>query len=95
MYKFSEIVDCIDLTSYFADKKGYRTGRPRYSLKIVLFAFMENGYVFLRQIEKLCRTDIRYMWLLDEMPAPTFSTIRNFISEYLTEQNENIFLDIN
>ncbi|MBQ9314497.1 MAG: transposase [Clostridia bacterium] len=99
VYSFSEIMDCIDLTPYFADKKGCKTGRPRYSytklLKIVLFAFMENGYVALRGIEKLCKTDIRYMWLLDDMPAPTFVTIGNFIKDCLTAKIEDIFLAIN
>ena len=60
VYSFSEIVDCIDLTSYFAEKKGCKTGRPRYSytklLKVVLFSFMENGYISLRKIEKSCKT---------------------------------------
>ena len=45
--------------------KGYKTGRQRYSytklLKILLFSFMENGYLSLRKIEKSCKTDIRYM----------------------------------
>lgn len=99
VYSFSEIVDCIDLTSYFADKKGCKTGRPRYSytklLKVVLFSFMENGYISLRKIEKSCKTDIRYMWLLDEMKAPTFVTIGNFIRECLTDTIEDIFLAIN
>ena len=67
VYSFCEIVDCIDLSKYFV-VKGYKTGRPRYSytklLKIVLFSFMENGYLSLRRIEKSCKTDIRYMWLL-------------------------------
>ena len=98
VYNFSEIIDCIDLTSYFADKKGCKTGRPRYSyeklLKVILFAFMENGYATLRQIEKLCKTDIRYMWLLDELPAPSFATIGNFISNCLTSKIEEIFKDI-
>lgn len=99
VYSFSEIVDCIDLTSLFADKKGCKTGRPRYSytklLKVILFSFMENGYLSLRQIEKSCKTDIRYMWLLDDMKAPSFATIGNFIRECLTEKIEDIFLEIN
>ena len=36
-------------------------------LKVILFAFMENGYESLRKIEKLCKTDIRFMWLLIEI----------------------------
>lgn len=40
---------------------------------------MENVYLSLRWIEKSCKTDIRYMWILDDMKAPTFVTIGNFI----------------
>lgn len=98
VYSFCEIVDCIDFNSYFA-KKGCKTGRPRYNrtnlLKVILFSFMENGYLSLRGIEKSCKTDIRYMWLLDDMKAPTFATIGNFIRDDLTDSIENIFLAIN
>ena len=98
VYSFCEIVDCIDFNSYFA-KKGCKTGRPRYNrtklLKVILFSFMENGYLSLRGIEKSCKTDIRYMWLLDDMKAPTFVTIGNFIKDDLTDSIENIFLAIN
>ena len=98
VYSFCEIVDSIDLSKFFV-VKGYKTGRPRYSytklLKVILFSFMENGYVSLRQIEKSCKTDIRYMWLLDEMKAPTFVTIGNFIRENLTNKIEEIFVEIN
>jgi len=98
VYSFSEIVDCIDFTKYFAVKER-KTGRPRYNsttmLKIVLFSFMENGYLSLRNIEKSCKTDIRYMWLLDGMEAPTFATFGNFIRDELTSSIEDIFLAIN
>ena len=98
VYSFCEIVDCIDLNSYFV-KKGYKTGRPRYNrtnlLKVILFSFMENGYLSLRGIEKSCKTDIRYMYLLDDMDAPSFATIGNFIREDLTNTIENIFIEIN
>lgn len=98
VYSFCEIIDSIDLTSYFT-LKGCKMGRPRYNqinlLKIILFSFMENGYLSLRGIEKSCKTDIRYMWLLDDMDAPSFATIGNFIRENLTNSIENIFLAIN
>lgn len=98
VYSFSEIVDSIDFTEYFAIKER-KTGRPRYNattmLKIVLFSFMENGYLSLRNIEKSCKTDIRYMWLLDEMEVPTFATFGNFIRDELTSSIEDIFLAIN
>lgn len=98
VYSFCEIVDCIDLNSYFA-KEGCKTGRPRYNhtnlLKVILFSFMENGYLSLRGIEKSCKTDIRYMYLLDDMKAPTFATIGNFIRKDLIDTIENIFIEIN
>ena len=95
VYSFCEIVDAIDLSQFFV-VEGYKTGRPRYSytklLKIILFSFMENGYFSLRKIEKSCKTDIRYMWLLDDMKAPSFATIGNFIRNNLTNTIENIFV---
>lgn len=49
----------------------------------------------LREIEKLCRTDIRYMYLLDDMKAPSFATFGNLIRNKLTASIEQIFVDIN
>ena len=98
VYSFSEIVDSIDFTSHFAVEES-KTGRPRYNptvmLKIILFSFMENGYLSLRNIEKSCKTDIRYMWLLDGMAAPSFATFGNFIRDELTDSVQDIFLAIN
>ena len=98
VYSFSEIMDSIDFTIYFSVKES-KTGRPKYNptimLKVILFSFMENGYLSLRKMEKSCKTDIRYMWLLDGMAAPSFATFGNFIREELTDSIENIFLAIN
>ena len=98
VYKFSEVMDSIDIKKYFAIRK-CRTGRKRYNaeilLKVVLFAFMENGYASVREIEKLCKTDIRFMWLLQDNPAPSFMTINNFMNECLSENISAIFNEIN
>lgn len=92
-------MDHIDLNQYFVEEKGHEMGRPRCDrtklLKIVLFAFMEYGYSGLRKLEHLCCVDIRYMWLLDGMPAPSFATFGNFIREELADKIEEIFLDMN
>ncbi len=98
VYSFSEVMDRIDLRRCLAVKES-RTGRPRYDairmLKIVLFSFMENGYLSLRAMEKSCRTDLRYLWLLDGMKAPTHATFGNFIQEELTDTVETIFRSVN
>ena len=99
VYTFCEVMDHIDLSKYFVEVKGYKTGRPRCDaeklLKVILFAFIEHGISSLRDIEKLCRTDIRYMYLLDEIKAPSFATFGNFIRNELTDTIEHIFTDIN
>ena len=99
VYTFTEVMDHIDLKKYFAEE-GYRgTGRPRCDcvkmLKVILFAFMEGGYESLRQLEKLCKTDIRYLWILDGMKAPSFATFGNFIREDLKGSIDQIFIEIN
>ena len=98
VYTFCEVMDHIDLSVYFVEK-GYKTGRPGCDehklLKVILFAFMENGICSLREIEKLCRNDIRYMYLLDSMKAPSFATFGNIIRNELTNSIEQIFRDVN
>lgn len=98
VYTFCEVMENIDLRKYLAVKES-RTGRKRYSpeilLKIILFAFMENGYVSTREIEKLCKTDIRFMYLLDEHPAPSHMTIDNFMNDVLSVSISDIFNEIN
>lgn len=98
VYTLCEVMDHIDLTRYFVEKD-CKIGRPRCDsdkmLKIILFTFMEHGISSLRNIEKLCRTDIRYMYLLDGMKAPSFATFSNFIRNELTTSIEQIFIDIN
>ena len=52
-------------------------------MKVILFAFMEHGYVSVREIEKLYKTDIRFM--LQDNPAPSHMTIDNFMKDYLVK----------
>lgn len=87
----------IDLRKYLAVKESSK-GRKRYDseimLKVIPFAFMERGYLSVREIEKLCKTDIRFMWLLNDHPAPSHMTIANFMNECLFENIEDIFAEI-
>ena len=98
VYTFCEVMDHIDLSGYFVEKD-YKTGRPKYDqqklLKVILFAFMEQGYCSLREIQKSCRTDIRYMYLLDDMKAPSFATLGNLLRNGLTVPVEQVLADIN
>lgn len=79
--------------------KENKTGRKRYApeilLKVILFSFMEHGYVSTGEIEKLCKTDIRFMYLLQEQPPPSHMTIDNFMNHCFAESTEDIFKQIN
>ena len=98
VYTFCEVLDSIDLYEYLVEKE-HGKGRPRYDpytlLRVILFAFMEYGYVSTRMIEKLCKTDIRFMWLLNGNSAPSHMTIDNFMKNDLVDSIENIFAQIN
>ena len=98
VYKFCEIMNQIDLKRYLVVEEN-KTGRKRFDseilLKVILFAFMEHGYVSVREIEKLCKTDIRFMWLLQEEKAPSHMTINNFMNDCLIGSIEDIFNEIN
>ena len=94
VYSFREIMTQIDRNQFFTPKER-KTGRPEFDrvklLRIVLFAFMEYGYCSVRQIHKLCETDIRFLWLLDDTPAPSVMTIQNFIHDGLTDRANTVF----
>ena len=96
---FNEVRNHIDLNKYLVEERNKRTGRPKYDsvnlLRIILFAFMKNGYVSVRQIEKLYKTDIRFMWLLDDTTAPSIMTIDNIMNKKLAGAIEEIFMEIN
>lgn len=98
VYSFCEVMDSIDLKKYLAAPKS-KTGRKRYNpeilLKVILFAFTEFGYVSVRRIEQLCKTDIRLMWLLQDEAAPSHMTVDNFMNETLSGKIEDIFTEIN
>ena len=98
VYTFCEVLSEIDLKRYLVVKEN-RTGRKRFDsetlLKVILFAFMEHGYVSTREIEKLCKTDIRFMYLLDGETAPSHMTIDNFMNDCLADNIKNIFNEIN
>ena len=69
VYTFNEVIDHIDLRKYCVKEENIK-GRPQYDreklLKVIIFAYMEDGYASVREIEKKCQTDIRYIWMLDE-----------------------------
>ena len=98
VYTFCDVMNHIDLKKYLAFKES-RVGRKRYDsetlLKVILFAFMEFGYVSVREIVKLCKNDIRFMWLLRDNSVPSHMTVDNFMNNCLSTNIADIFAEIN
>lgn len=90
---FVEVMKGINTNKYFnrLPHRGNPGYDPHMMLSVVLFAFM-NKVPSLRELEELCKYDIRYMYLADN-ETPSFMAFQRFIS-CLRESVEAIFYDI-
>ena len=88
----------IDLEKYLKEIPKHEVGRLRYNpvsmLKTILFGFMTNGYVSLRELEDSCKVNLRFMYLMDH-EVPSYRTFGYFINEILSDSIEKLFYDIN
>lgn len=98
VFTFERIMKGCNLEKYIKYNRENPQGRIGYNLlkmlKVVLFGFMKEGYASLRTLEDKCKTDLRYMYLMD-YDVPTYKTFGNFINNYLKDNIENIFNEIN
>ncbi len=92
--KLVEICNYLDYTKL---NKSYLRSRrkvdPVILFEILVFANM-NGIYSSREIEKACKNDIRFMWLLQDEPAPDHSPFTRFQNEKLTGVIEELFYQI-
>ena len=95
---FDKFMEGIDLSKYLKNIPVHDIGRIRYNpvnmLKTVLFGFMSQGYISLRELEDNCKVNIRFMYLMDN-ERPSYRTFGYFINEVLESSIEDIFNDIN
>ena len=69
---FDRFMGEIELEKYLKNIPQHDTGRLRYDpvsmLKTVLFGFMANGYISLRELEDQCKINLRFMYLNNHEP---------------------------
>lgn len=63
---------------------------PTVMFKILTYAYMNNIYSS-RKIEKACKRDINFMWLLNGQAAPDHTTISRFRKHYMADAVEDLF----
>jgi transposase len=95
---FDRFMEEIDLEKYLRNVPAHITGRIRYNpasmLKTILFGFMTNGYISLRELEDNCKVNLRFMYLM-EQKVPSYRTFGYFIDNILKPSVEELFSDIN
>lgn len=89
----SQIVDELDfrkLNLTYSSKGRNPSVKPRILFSILIYAYM-NGIYSSRQIEKACKRDINFMWILAGNPAPDHNTIDRFRRKRLSSCLDEIF----
>lgn len=90
-----EVTERIDINKFVAfthrNSHGYD---GLMMLRLLLLAFADNGYASTRKLAKLCRTDIRYMFIAQNQ-KPSHQAFQRFIHDALIMSVEEIFYEMN
>ena len=82
---------CEELDFSVLERKFLRNEyNPITMFKIIVYGYMCRIYSS-REIEKACRRDINFMWLLDDMPVPDHNTIARFRKASFEETKELLY----
>ena len=92
--KLVEICEELDYTElYKRYVRRWRKVSPETLFELVVFGYMQRRFS-TRQIEEACRTDIRFMWILQGEPVPDHSTIDRFLDKRLADVIEDLFYQL-
>ena len=89
----SQFVEEMDLTALYGTYErmpSEKYASPTVMLKILLYAYHERKEISSRVIEKNCRRDINYMYLLEGAPAPDHATIARFRTEHFAKCSQEM-----
>ena len=86
----SEVIDKIYLTENFPDSDEWNGDIPEdIMMKILIYGYMNDAYSS-RKIERHCKRDINFLWLLEGYTGPDHSTISRFRKK-MKNRVESIF----
>ena len=92
--KLVEICEELDYSKLYARYvRKWRKVSPETLFELVVFGYMQRRFS-TRQIEEACRTDIRFMWILQGEPVPDHSTIDRFLDKRLADVIEDLFYQL-
>ncbi len=91
VFKVAEICESLDYTELFNTYlRSWRKVNPITIFELIVYGYMKHLYSG-RAIAEACKTDIRFMWLLNGEAAPSHATISRFEDEKLSEVIEGLF----
>ena len=88
-----EEIDYTELYRAYSRKEKICAASPRNLFKILVYAYMNNIYSS-RQIERACKRDINFMYLLEGANAPDHNTIARFRSTRLNGIVDSLFAQV-
>jgi len=92
--KLVEICEELDYTDLFATYvRKWKKVNPITLFELLVFGYMNRRFTS-RGIEEACRTDIRFMWILQDEPVPDHTTFSRFQSKRLTPVIEDLFYQV-
>lgn len=83
--QFVEEMDLTDLYDTYERMPSQKYASPEIMLKIMLYAYHEGREISSRSIEKNCKRDINYMYLLEGHRAPDHAAIARFRTNHFAK----------
>lgn len=94
VFKVAELLGDLDYRKLRATyRRHWRSISPEIMFSVIVFANMKGIYSS-RGIEEACRTDIRFMWLLQYHKAPDHTTISRFLENNMSGCAEDLFYQL-
>jgi len=82
LLEITERMDYSNLTATYDRQPRADEASPKQMFQLVILGFMEGDYS-TRKLEKACKNDIRYMYVLRGKPAPSHNKFWDFIKNRL------------
>ena len=89
LMRIAERIDYTKLSGVY-ERENPREATPRQMFLLVVLGYMEGKYS-TRKIERACRTDTRFMWLLGGKRRPDYTRISRFLQRISGGILEDLF----
>ena len=93
LYEITEGLDYSKLYKAYSTKGRNPVVDPKTMFKILTYAYSQNIYSS-HKIERACKRDINFMWLLSGQKAPDHSTIARFRQLHASVAIEDLFYQL-